>query len=164
MSQHREDSQRSEGGEALQYLTFTIADEEYGVPILSVQEIRGWSAITPVPKSPGELKGVMNLRGTIIPVLDLRVKFGLVAVAHSPFTVIIVVRIKGAVVGLMVDAVSDVLTIPTADIQTAPDLGLPGQAEHLQGVARTGDKLVLLLDVDRLLGAPEPVAVGASAR
>src|SRR5438105_13877699 len=104
-----------------QYLTFALGDEEYGVEILKVQEIRGYAPITPIPNTPPHIKGVMNLRGAIIPVVDLRRKLAMPATECSPFTVIIVVTVGTRVMGVIVDAVSDVLDIPPMDIQPTPD-------------------------------------------
>ncbi len=134
-----------------QYLTFTLGQEEYGVEILKVQEIRGYSAVTPIPNTPGYIKGVMNLRGTIIPVVDLRAKLGLAEAEYNQFTVIIVVMVGTKVMGLIVDSVSDVLNIPKADIQAAPDFGSDVEARFIQGMAKAGEKLVVLLDIDKVL-------------
>jgi purine-binding chemotaxis protein CheW len=136
-----------------QYLTFSLGQEEYGVEILKVQEIKGYSAITPIPNTPPYVKGVMNLRGAIIPVVDLRWKLGMPAAEYGPFTVIVVVKVGSKTIGLVVDAVSDVLNIPAADLQPAPDFGAQVDATFISGMARAGEKLVVLLDLDRVLGA-----------
>lgn len=145
-----------------QYLTFTLAHEEYGVEILKVQEIKGALAITPIPNTPPHIKGVMNLRGTIIPVVDLRQKFGLQAGEANAFTVIIVVKVGPKVMGLIVDGVSDVLNIPTVDIQATPDFGSQVDARFISGMAKAGERLVVLLDIDRVLGSEELAALGTS--
>jgi len=141
-----------------QYLTFALGDEEYGVEILKVQEIRGYSAVTPIPNTPQYIKGVMNLRGTIVPVVDLRGKLAMSEAEYSQFTVIIVVTVGAKVMGLIVDAVSDVLNIPKTDIQATPDFGAQVDARFINGMAKAGDKLVVLLDIDRVLGAEELAA------
>lgn len=138
-------------GEVHQFLTFRLANEQYGVEILKVQEIKGFSAITPIPHTPPHVKGAMNLRGSIIPVVDLRVKFALAAAEFDKFTVIVIVRVGSRTVGLVVDAVSDVLDIPRGDIQPAPDLGTQVDVRFIAGVAHAGDHLVLLLDLERVL-------------
>ena len=143
-----------------QYLTFRLGDEEYGVEILKVQEIKGYSAITPVPSTPAYVKGVMNLRGTIVPVVDLRAKFGMAEAQYTQFTVIIVVMVGAKVMGLIVDAVSDVLDIPREGIQATPDFGAEVDARYISGMAKAGEKLVVLLDIDRVLGAMDSVEVG----
>src|SRR5438309_5294598 len=106
-----------------QFLTFTLRAEEYGVEILKVQEIRGYSQVTPIPGTPPHIKGVVNLRGAVVPVMDLRLRFGLPAADYNQFTVIIVANILGRVVGIVVDAVSDVLNVRRGDIGEIPDFG-----------------------------------------
>ena len=134
-----------------QYLTFTLGREEYGVEILKVQEIKGYSAITPIPNAPAHIKGMMNLRGTIIPVADLRSKFGMNEAEYNQFTVIIVVTVGSKVMGLIVDAVSDVLNIPRVDIQETPDFGAHVDAQFISGMAKAGEKLVVLVDIEKVL-------------
>jgi purine-binding chemotaxis protein CheW len=145
-----------------QYLTFRLGEEEYGVEILKVQEIKGYSAITPIPNTPVYLKGVMNLRGTIVPVVDLRAKFTMAEAEYNQFTVIIVLTVGTKVMGLIVDAVSDVLNIPRTDIQATPDFGAQVDARFISGMAKAGEKLVVLLDIDRVLGGEELAALGSS--
>ena len=146
-----------------QYLTFRLGDEEYGVEILKVQEIKGYSTVTPIPNMPAYLKGVMNLRGTIVPVVDLRSKFAMAATDYNQFTVIIVVTVGTKVMGLIVDAVSDVLNIPKGDIQATPDFGGQVDARYINGMAKASDKLVVLLDIDRVMGGIDTAALGAAA-
>jgi len=145
-----------------QYLTFTLDQEEYGVEILRVREIRGYSAVTPIPNTPGYIKGVMNLRGTIIPVVDLRAKFSMTETGYNQFTVIIVVTVGTKVMGLIVDAVSDVLNIPKADLQSPPDFGMSVDTTFIRGMAKAGEKLVVLLDLDRVLGGTELADFGST--
>lgn len=159
MTPNRVDGTAADDGR--QYLTFTLGGEEYGVEILRVQEIKGFTAVTPIPGAPGDVKGVMNLRGTVVPVFDLRVKFGMSAKDDDRFTVIVVVNVGTRVVGLVVDAVSDVLDIPNGAIDASPDLGGAVDTTMLQGIARSGERLVTLLDIDRVVGVetgrdPEP--------
>jgi len=134
-----------------QFLTFTLGAEEYGVAILNVQEIRGYSPATPIPNTPPYVKGVMNLRGTIVPVIDLRVRLGMSAVDYGPFTVIIVMAVGAKVVGAIVDAVSDVLTIADGAVQTAPTFGTDVDVRFVAGIAQAGSGLVVLLDAERML-------------
>jgi len=145
-----------------QYLTFRLAEEEYGVEILKVQEIKGYSAITPIPNTPSYLKGVMNLRGTIVPVVDLRSKFAMDEAEYNQFTVIIVVKVGPKVMGLIVDAVSDVLNIPKVDIQATPDFGSEVDARYINGMAKAGEKLVVLLDINRVMNAVDDTALSAA--
>ncbi|HEX4611546.1 MAG TPA: chemotaxis protein CheW [Urbifossiella sp.] len=135
-----------------QFLTFRLADEEYGLEILRVQEIKGYSKVTPLPNTPPEVKGVMNLRGTVVPVLDLRTRLGLPGVGYDRFTVVIVVTVGPKVAGLVVDAVSDVLDVGPSERVPTPDLGAGVDTSFMTGMARTGDRLVTLLNIDRLVG------------
>jgi purine-binding chemotaxis protein CheW len=148
-----EDDEESERMDANQYLTFSLAGEEYGVEILRVQEIKGQSTVTPIPNTPPHIKGVMNLRGTIIPVVDLRSKFGMSETASTQFTVVIVLRVGAKVMALVVDAVSDVLTVAENEMHATPDFGARVDTRFVAGLAKAGEKLVMLLDVDTLLGA-----------
>ena len=138
-----------------QFLTFTLGEEEYGIDILKVQEIKGYSAITRIPRTPSYIKGVMNLRGTIVPVVDLRSKFGLDPTPYDQFTVIIVVVIQGRATGLIVDTVSDVLNLPASDIQPTPQFSSGLDTDFILGMGKTGDKLIILLDVHKVVGADE---------
>lgn len=140
-------------GGSSQYLTFTLGEEEYGVEILKVQEIKGYSSITPIPNTPAHIKGVMNLRGTIIPVVDLRMKLGMAEAACTPFTVIVVVKVGGKTVGLVMDAVSDVLDLPKDDIEATPDFGTAVETGFVSGLAKAGSRLIVLLDIEKVLGA-----------
>lgn len=155
-------SQISFATDGNQYLTFTLGEEEYGVEILKVQEIKGYSAVTPIPNTPPYIRGVMNLRGTIIPVMDLRAKFGLAATAYNQFTVIIVVLVGTKVVGVIVDAVSDVLNIPSTDIQAAPDFGAQVETRFISGMAKAGEKLIVLVDIEKVISDDEIAAIGSA--
>ena len=134
-----------------QYLTFLLGGEEYGIEILKVQEIRSYSAITTVPNTPRAVKGVMNLRGHIVPVVDLRIRFGMAETEYGRFAVVIVVTIGGKVVGLLADGVADVLTISKTEIQAPPDFGAPIEARLISGMTKAGERLVILLDVEHVL-------------
>ncbi len=136
-----------------QFLTFTIQGEEYGIEILRVQEIKGFSKIRPIPNAPAYVKGVMNLRGTVVPIVDLRARFGMCEAEYNQFTVIIVVSVGTRVVGLLVDAVSDVLNINRQQIEETPEMGSDTDTTFFCGMGKVGEKLVLLLNVDRLVGA-----------
>jgi len=138
-------------GDINQYLTFSLGEEEYGIEILKVQEIKGYSAITYIPNTPPHIKGVMNLRGTVIPVVDLRAKFAMPAVEYNKFTVIIVVTVEEKILGLVVDAVSDVLNIAPGDVRPAPDFGARVDTKFINGVASLNEKLAVLLDIKKLL-------------
>lgn len=150
-----DNSKISEEENLEQYLTFLMAEEEYGVDILSVQEIRGWESVTPVPNSPKHVKGVINLRGTIVPIIDLRAKFNLDAIDYGPLTVVIVLKVAlgtvERVMGIVVDAVSDVYGLSLEDMQTAPDLGDHINTNYIQGLAGVDEKMIVVLDIDALL-------------
>lgn len=138
-----------------QYLTFILAGEEYGVDILCVQEIRGWDSATPIPNAPPHIKGVINLRGTIVPIVDLRLCFGLDSVQYSPLTVVIVLRVESGqssrIMGIVVDAVSDVYTLAAGQLKSAPDLGASIDTSYIRGLASIGEKMVILLEINSLL-------------
>ena len=132
-------------------LVFVLGKEEYGVDILKVQEIRGYEKVTPIPSAPAYLKGVVNLRGIIVPVIDLRVKFGMADPAYDSFTVVVILRIAGRVIGVVVDGVSDVVRLAPSDVKPAPQLGGLVDASFLAGLATQNDRMVLLLDIEKLL-------------
>lgn len=134
-----------------QCLSFTLDKEEYAVDILKVQEIKGYSAVTPIPNSPPHIKGVMNLRGTVIPIVGLREKFGLPPVTYDKFTVVIVVRLGNRVTGLVVDAVSDVLDLRECEIRPKPDLGQKVDTSFISGMLQWRERLVILTDVERII-------------
>jgi purine-binding chemotaxis protein CheW len=143
------------GGATHQYLSFFLGGEEYATDILSVQEIKGWDTVTRVPYSPDYILGVINLRGSIVPVVDLRVRFSLARAAFDAATVIIVVHVAGTrgerIVGIVVDAVSDVYSVASENIQPPPDV--MGSIDHLfvVGLANIDEKLVIILDIERLV-------------
>ncbi len=149
-----------------QYLTFILAGEEYGVDILRVQEIRGWDSATQIPNTPAYIKGIINLRGTIVPIVDLRRRFALPAVEYGPTTVVIVLKVVNAersrIMGIVVDAVSDVYNIPANEMKPAPDFGAAIDTEFVKGLGTVQQKMLIVLDIDRLLNAGE-LAAGAEA-
>jgi purine-binding chemotaxis protein CheW len=146
-------------GKAAQYLTFILGNEEYGVDILRVQEIRGWHQVTRVPNAPAFMLGVLNLRGTIVPIIDMRMRFNLAKVEYNPVTVIIVLSVETEhgrhVFGVVVDSVSDVLDVMPNDVKPTPDFGTAMNTEFISGLATVSERMVMLLDIDRLLRADE---------
>lgn len=143
-----------------QFLTFVLAGEHYGVDILRVREIRGWTPVTPIPNAPPCVQGVLNLRGTIVPVFDLRLRFGLPKQDYGATTVVIVLAVTAPaggrrILGVVVDAVSDVVNVPAEEIRPAPDLGSAVRTEFIQGMASIGERMIILLDTDRLLTIEE---------
>jgi len=145
------DQQISQKEDEDQYLTFMLGEELYGVDILRVQEIKGYSKLTRIPNTPAFIKGVLNLRGAIVPIIDLRIKFTMEQVEYTMFTVIVVVVVRDRIMGIVVDTVSDVLFISGKDIQPPPALGKKVDVSFISGIARSGENLVTLLDIDRVL-------------
>jgi purine-binding chemotaxis protein CheW len=146
-----------------QFLTFNLGEELYGVDILRVQEIKGYTTVTKIPNTPPHIKGVLNLRGTIVPIVELRTKFGMPTIDYTAFTVIIVVVVRDKVMGLVVDSVSDVLNIDKKDIQVPPQFGARVDVSFLNGIGKSGDKLVALLEIDRLLSEEDSFGSMATA-
>jgi purine-binding chemotaxis protein CheW len=140
-----------------QMLTFMLGDETYGVDILRVQEIRGWSPVTRIPQSPHHVLGVLNLRGSIVPVVDLRMRLNLERAEYTAITVIIVLSVDSGHgrrdFGVVVDGVSDVVNVQISDIKQPPDLGAQVDIEYIQGLTTVAEHMVMLLDIDRLIGA-----------
>ena len=136
-------------------LVFVLGTEEYGVDILKVQEIRGYDKVTPIPSAPDYLKGVVNLRGIIVPIVDMRVKFRLAEVRYDQFTVVVILRIAGRVIGLVVDGVSDVIGLTASEVKEAPHLGSVVDSSFIAGLATQDDRMVLLLDIEKLLSTGE---------
>jgi purine-binding chemotaxis protein CheW len=136
-------------------LVFVLGQEEYGVDILKVQEIRGYEKVTPIPSAPDYLKGVMNLRGTIVPVIDMRMKFGMADPRYDSFTVVIILRIAARVIGIVVDGVSDVVPLAPGDVKPAPQLGALVDSSFLAGLATRDGRMVLLLDIEKFLSSGE---------
>jgi purine-binding chemotaxis protein CheW len=137
-----------------QYLSFILGEEEYGVEILRVQEIKGWDNVTQIPNTPHYLCGVLNLRGTIVPVVDLRLRFEMEKRKYTPTTVVIVLRVEGVTVrtvGIVVDAVSDVHNVMPDEISAVPDFGLRVDTRYISGLVPVENKMVMILHIDHLL-------------
>ncbi|NNM52986.1 MAG: purine-binding chemotaxis protein CheW [Pseudomonadales bacterium] len=149
-----------------QYLTFMMATEEYGVDILSVQEIRGWDHPTLIPNAPEHVRGVINLRGIIVPIIDLRLRFGLPALEISPVTVVIVLRVQAEqgerIMGIVVDAVSDVYDVRPEQLRPAPDLGHNVDVGYIRGLISVQERMVVLLDVDTLLNSDKAFVIAGT--
>jgi purine-binding chemotaxis protein CheW len=147
-----------------QVLTFVLGSETYGVDILRVQEIRGWSAVTKIPHAPPHVLGVLNLRGSIVPIVDLRMRFALDRAEYTGVTVIIVLSVRSSTgnrdFGVVVDGVSDVVDVDTGAVKPAPDLGSRTATEHIRGLVPVSGRMVVLLDIDRLIGS-DIAAVGS---
>jgi purine-binding chemotaxis protein CheW len=163
----RKDDAATPAAKVSQFLTFSLGSEEYGVDILRVQEIRGWQQVTRVPNAPPHMLGVLNLRGVIVPIIDMRMRFRLANVEYTPLTVIIVLSVEGPsgahVFGVVVDSVSDVLDVKDSDVKAKPDFGTAVNTAFIGGLATVGDHMVMLLDIDMLLSAEELSALAAAS-
>ena len=137
------------GGE--EYLAFTLGREEYGIDILKVQEIRGYETVTRIANAPDFIKGVINLRGIIVPIVDLRIKFQLDRVEYNQYTVVIILNLKDRVVGIVVDGVSDVLTLQSQQIKPAPEFSGALDTEYIRGLGSIDERMLILVDIERLL-------------
>ena len=138
-----------------EFLTFTLGSEEYGMDILKVQEIRGYDAVTTIANTPEFIKGVINLRGTIVPIVDLRVKFHLGTVEYNELTVVIILNLGHRVVGIVVDSVSDVLALTPEQIRPAPDLSAGLDTRYLMGLGTVDDRMLILVDIEKLMSSSE---------
>ena len=147
---------------ATEVLSFRLGGEEYAISILKVQEIRGYDNVTRIASAPEYLKGVVNLRGIIVPIVDMRIKFNVGQVTYDPFTVVIILNINNHTIGMVVDSVSDVVTLTPEQIKAAPEMGGNVANEFLQGLGTVGDRMLILLDIDKLLSSEEMGLLAAS--
>lgn len=138
-----------------EFLTFALGTEAYGIEILKVQEIRGYDAVTKIPNSPAFLKGVINLRGTIVPIIDLRIKLNFPDVEYTKFTVVIVLNLTNRVVGIVVDSVSDAITLLPEQIKPAPDFASSFDTAYILGLATAEERTLILMDIERMLGSED---------
>lgn len=144
-----------EAGIAQEYLTFTLGPEEYAIDILKVQEIRGYEQPTSIANAPVFIKGVINLRGTIVPIVDMRIKFGVGAVEYTPFTVVIILNIGHRVVGIVVDSVSDVTSMTPEQIRPAPEFSTAVDTRYILGLGTLGQRMLIVVDIGRLMMASD---------
>ena len=138
-------------GESRELLTFTLGSEEYGIDILKVQEIRGYEAVTTIANAPEFIKGVINLRGNIVPIVDMRIKFKLGNVSYDETTVVIILNVANRVVGMVVDGVSDVITLKAEQIKPAPEFGASLDTKYLLGLGTVDERMIILVDIERLM-------------
>jgi purine-binding chemotaxis protein CheW len=138
-----------------EFLAFTLGSEEYGIDILKVQEIRGYEAVTRIANAPDFVKGVINLRGIIIPVVDMRIKFKLGTPVYDQFTVVIILNIGGRIVGMVVDSVSDVTTLLPEQVRPAPDMGASFNSDYMIGLGTIDERMLILVDIDKLMSSGE---------
>lgn len=138
-----------------EFLAFTLGKEEYGIDILEVQEIRGYEAVTRIANAPEFIKGVVNLRGIIVPIVDMRIKFNLGTPTYDQFTVVIILNIGERVVGMVVDSVSDVITLSADQIKPAPEMGTAFDTDYLIGLGTLDERMLILVDIDKLMSSAE---------
>lgn len=138
-----------------EYLTFLLGSEEYGIQIMNVQEIRGYEAVTQIPNTPSFIKGVINLRGRIVPIIDLRIKFKLNDVRYNELTVVIVMNLNGRIVGVVVDAVSDVIALKTSQIEPMPALDTSIDTKYIIGLATYEERMLVLVAIEQLMTSQE---------
>lgn len=141
----------SQGGVHHQFLTFLLASEIYGLDILKVQEIRGWSQTTPIPNAPSYIRGVINLRGEIVPILDVRRRFNMEEIEFTATTVVVVVNIQERTIGMVVDGVSDVIDVNSTELRPSPEFGSSIDSSFVSGLASVGEKMVIVLNIDEML-------------
>lgn len=134
-----------------EFLTFRLGSEEYGIEILKVQEIRGYDSITHIANSPDYIKGVINLRGIIVPIIDMRIKFNLGHATYDQFTVVIILMVAGRVMGIVVDGVSDVITLADEQMRQAPGLGSVIDTEYIMGLGTVDERMLILIDIEKLM-------------
>jgi purine-binding chemotaxis protein CheW len=145
--------------EKKEFLAFKLGNEEYCIDILKVQEIRGYEIVTPIPNTPAFMKGVVNLRGIIVPIIDLRIKLDLAKVEYDQFTVVIILSIRGRVVGVVVDSVSDVVALGAEDIKEAPQLGAAIKTDYIDGLVTMEERMLIIIDIEKLATTEEIVQV-----
>ncbi|WP_088179032.1 chemotaxis protein CheW [Azonexus hydrophilus] len=148
---------------ASEFLTFTLGSEEYAIDILKVQEIRGYETPTLIANAPPFIKGVINLRGIIVPIVDLRIKFNLGKVEYTPFTVVIILNIAGRVIGAVVDSVSDVLSLTSAQVRQAPDFSGSFDTKYILGLASIDQRMLIVTDIERLMTSADMELIEAAA-
>ncbi|WP_018917789.1 chemotaxis protein CheW [Vreelandella zhanjiangensis] len=149
--------------ESREFLVFSLGEEEYAIDILKVQEIRGYENVTRIANAPDFIKGVTNLRGVIVPIVDLRIKFHLESVEYGGQTVVIVVNVADRVVGIVVDGVSDVMTLTPEQIKPAPEFGVTLSSDFLSGLGSLDDRMLVLVDIDKLLTSEEMALVDSTS-
>lgn len=140
---------------AAEYLTFTLGNEEYGIDILKVQEIRGYDIVTHIANSPEFIKGVINLRGVIVPIVDMRIKFRVGEPTYHEFTVVIIMNVVGKIIGMVVDGVSDVVALSPEQIKPAPEMGAALDTGYITGLGTLNDQMLILVDIEKLMSSEE---------
>ncbi|GGI55256.1 chemotaxis protein CheW [Oxalicibacterium solurbis] len=147
----------------LEVLSFRLGNEEYGLSIQKVQELRGYDTVTHIANAPDFIKGVVNLRGTIVPIVDMRIRFNLGAPTYDQFTVVVILNIGGRVIGMVVDSVSDVITLAPEQIRPAPDMQGAMESACIVGIGTIDSRMLILIDIDKLMASPEMGLVAEEA-
>ena len=147
-----------------EYLTFRLGNEEYGTDILKVKEIRGYDAVTAIANAPAFIKGVINLRGIIVPIVDLRIKFNVGTATYDQFTVVIILNLESRVVGIVVDSVSDVLTLQPDQVKPAPEFSSTMHTQFITGLGTVGERMLILLDIEKLMTAADMALMDEAAK
>jgi purine-binding chemotaxis protein CheW len=137
-----------------EYLSFRLGREEYGIDILKVQEIRGYENPTRIANAPAFIKGVVNLRGVVVPIVDMRMRFGCETIEYNDFTVTVILHVKDRIIGMVVDAVSDVMALPAEAVKPAPEMGSAIDAGYITGLGQVGERMLILLDIESLILSP----------
>ena len=160
----QDNQEHGKGGvTAMEYLTFTLGNEEYGIDILMVQEIRSYETVTKIANLPDFIKGIINLRGIIVPVIDMRIKFQLPNVAYNEFTVVIVLNVCGRVIGMVVDSVSDVIALTQEQIHATPEFGSRLDTKYLIGLGTVDGRMIILMDIELLMSSSEMELIAKAA-
>ena len=149
--------------EAREYLTFRLGQEEYGLNILNVQEIRGYDSVTKIANSPAFIKGVINMRGIIVPIIDMRIRFNLGEATYNEFTVVIILNIGKRVIGMVVDAVSDVTSLANDQVRPAPEFGTVLDTAYIDGLATVDERMIIIIDIEKLMTAEDMGLVDQAA-
>jgi purine-binding chemotaxis protein CheW len=152
---HETNSGLEAAGKSLEFLAFRLGQEEYGVDIQKVQELRGYDTVTRIANAPEHIKGVINLRGIIVPIVDMRIKFRLEAPSYDQFTVVIILNIANRVMGMVVDSVSDVITLDAEQVRPAPEMGSLLDTEYLIGLGTLEERMLILVDIDKLMSSSD---------
>ena len=155
MQTGQEITDRSRTNIASEYLTFTLGNEEYGIDILKVQEIRGYDAVTHIANAPEFIKGVINLRGVIVPIVDMRIKFKVGEPTYNEFTVVIIMNVLGRIIGMVVDGVSDVVALGPEQIKPTPEMGAAMDTHYITGLGVLNDQMLILVDIEKLMSSEE---------
>jgi purine-binding chemotaxis protein CheW len=155
MAAHERNADAATQARPREYLTFRLGEEEYGIDILKVQEIRGYEQPTRIANAPPFVKGVVNLRGVIVPIVDLRLKFDLGSATYDDFTVVIILNLGARVVGIVVDSVSDVMELAPEQIRPAPEVGASVDSSFITGLGTLADRMLILIEIERLMSAAE---------